>query len=80
MFGAPSLFGMSLGEALPILLFELYAAGGDPIPLELFHRLVREAVNERFGCVVDDLAGTSSSGYGAATSQRWSTRWSCSAR
>jgi Arc/MetJ family transcription regulator len=57
VFGAPSLFGMSLGEALPILLFELYAAGGDPIPLELFHRLVREAVNERFGCVVDDLAG-----------------------
>ncbi len=57
VFGAPSLFGMSLGEALPILLSELYAAGGDPIPLELFHRLVREAVNERFGCVVDDLAG-----------------------
>lgn len=57
VFGAPSLFGMSLGEALPILLFELYAAGGDPIPLELFHRLVRAAVNERFGCVVDDLAG-----------------------
>lgn len=57
VFGAPSLFGMSLGEALPILLLELYAAGGEPIPLELFHRLVREAVNERFGCVVDDLAG-----------------------
>jgi hypothetical protein len=57
VFGAPSLFGMSLGEALPILLLELYAAGGDPVPLELFHRLVREAVNERFGCVVDDLAG-----------------------
>jgi hypothetical protein len=57
VFGAPSLFGMSLGEALPILLVELYAAGGDPIPLELFHRRVREAVNERFGCVVDDLAG-----------------------
>ncbi|MDT7579560.1 MAG: hypothetical protein QOK35_824, partial [Pseudonocardiales bacterium] len=57
VFGAPSLFGMSLGEALPILLFELYAAAGDPIPLELFHRLVRDAVNERFGCVVDDLAG-----------------------
>jgi hypothetical protein len=57
VFGAPSLFGMSLSEALPILLFELYAAGGDPIPLELFHRLVRRAVNERFGCVVDDLAG-----------------------
>ena len=57
VFGAPSLFGMSLGEALPILLFELYAAGGEPVPLELFHRLVREAVNERFGCVVDDLTG-----------------------
>ena len=57
VFGAPSLFGMSLGEALPILLFELYSAGGDPVPLELFHRLVRGAVNERFGCVVDDLAG-----------------------
>jgi hypothetical protein len=57
VFGAPSLFGMSLGEALPILLLELYSAGGDPVPVELFHRLVREAVNERFGCVVDDLAG-----------------------
>ena len=29
----------------------------DPVPLELFHRRVREAVNERFGCIVDDLAG-----------------------
>ena len=48
---------MSLGEALPILLLDLYAAGGDPVPLELFHRRVREAVNERFGCIVDDLAG-----------------------
>jgi hypothetical protein len=57
VFGAPSLFGMSLGEALPILLFDLYAAGGDPVPVELFHRQVREAVNERFGCIVDDLAG-----------------------
>ena len=57
VFGAPSLFGMSLGEALPILLLDLYAAGGDPVPLELFHRRVREAVNERFGCIVDDLAG-----------------------
>jgi hypothetical protein len=56
-FGAPSLFGMSLTEALPLLLFELYAAGGAPIPVELFHGLVRGAVNERFGCVVDDLAG-----------------------
>ena len=55
--GAPSLFGMSLGEALPILLFDLYAAGGDPVPVELFYRRVREAVNERFGCIVDDLAG-----------------------
>jgi len=57
VFGAPSLFGMSLGEALPILLLDLYAAGGDPLPVELFHRRVREAVNERFGCIVDDLAG-----------------------
>jgi hypothetical protein len=57
VFGAPSLFGMSLEEALPLLLFELYAAGGEPIPVELFHRLVGDAVNERFGCVVDDLAG-----------------------
>lgn len=57
VFGAPSLFGMSLGEALPILLHELYAAGGDPVPLEQFHRLVRAEVNARFGCVVDDLAG-----------------------
>ena len=48
---------MSLGEALPILLLDLYAAGGDPVPVELFHRRVREAVNERFGCIVDDLAG-----------------------
>ena len=57
VFGAPSLFGMSLGEALPMLLLDLYAAGGDPVPVELFHRRVRDAVNERFGCVVDDLAG-----------------------
>jgi hypothetical protein len=57
VFGAPSLFGMSLGEAFPILLHHLYAAGGDPIPVELFHRVVRETVNERMGCVVDDLAG-----------------------
>ena len=57
VFGAPSLFGMSLGEALPILLLDLYAAGGDPVPVELFHRRVREAVNQRFGCIVDDLAG-----------------------
>jgi hypothetical protein len=57
VFGAPSLFGMSLGEAFPILLHHLYAAGGGPIPVELFHRVVRETVNERMGCVVDDLAG-----------------------
>ena len=35
----------------------LYAAGGDPIPVERFHRGVREAVNARMGCIVDDLAG-----------------------
>jgi hypothetical protein len=57
VFGAPSLFGMSLGEAFPMLLFQLYAAGGDPIPVERFHRVVRDSVNERMGCVVDDLAG-----------------------
>jgi hypothetical protein len=57
VFGAPSLFGMSLSEALPILLRELYAAGGDPVPVERFHRRVREEVNGRFGCVVDDLGG-----------------------
>ncbi|GAA4678498.1 hypothetical protein GCM10023215_09330 [Pseudonocardia yuanmonensis] len=57
VFGAPSLFGMSLADAFPILWLELYAAGGGPIPVELFHRLVREAVNEECGCVVDDLAG-----------------------
>jgi hypothetical protein len=57
VFGAPSLFGMSLGEAFPILLSLLYAAGGEPIPVEQFHRSVREAVNARMGCVVDDLAG-----------------------
>jgi hypothetical protein len=57
VFGAPSLFGMSLGEALPLLLHQLYAAGGDAVPLERFHRAVREVVNERMGCVVDDLAG-----------------------
>ncbi|WP_300017542.1 hypothetical protein [Pseudonocardia sp.] len=57
VFGAPSLFGMSLGEAFPVLLQLLYAEGGDAIPVERFHRAVREAVNERMGCVVDDLAG-----------------------
>ncbi|MCO1659581.1 hypothetical protein [Pseudonocardia humida] len=57
VFGAPSLFGMSLGDAFPILLRLLYAAGGDPIPVELFHRVVRDTVNRRMGCVVDDLAG-----------------------
>jgi hypothetical protein len=48
---------MSLGEAFPMLLQLLYAAGGDPIPVERFHRTVRDAVNDRMGCVVDDLAG-----------------------
>ena len=57
VFGAPSLFGMSLGEAFPLLLLELYSAGGAPVPVERFHRRVRDAINERFGCVVDDLAG-----------------------
>ncbi len=57
VFGAPSLFGMSLGEAFPVLLQQLYAAGGDAIPVERFHRSVRDAVNARMGCVVDDLAG-----------------------
>ena len=56
-FGTPSLFGLTLGEAFPMLLHLLYAAGGDPIPVERFHRAVREAVNARMGCVVDDLAG-----------------------
>lgn len=57
VFGAPSLFGMSLADALPILWLELYTAGGGPIPVEQFHRLVRQAVNAECGCVVDDLAG-----------------------
>jgi hypothetical protein len=57
VFGAPSLFGMSLGEAFPMLLLQLYSAGGDPVPVELFHRVVRDTVNDRMGCVVDDLAG-----------------------
>ncbi|QJY49815.1 hypothetical protein [Pseudonocardia broussonetiae] len=57
VFGAPSLFGMSLDEAWAILLQQLYAAGGDAIPLERFHRAVRDTVNRRMGCVVDDLAG-----------------------
>jgi len=57
VFGAPSLFGMSLGEAFPMLLQQLYAAGGDPMPVEQFHRTVRDSVNQRMGCVVDDLAG-----------------------
>lgn len=57
VFGAPSLFGMSLGDAFPVLLQQLYAAGGDAIPVERFHRSVRDAVNQRMGCVVDDLAG-----------------------
>lgn len=57
VFGAPSLFGMSLAEAFPMLWVSLYAAGGGPIPLERFHRVVRDAVNADCGCVVDDLAG-----------------------
>lgn len=57
VFGAPSLFGMSLSEAFPLLTLHLYLAGGQPMPVELFHRAVREAVDERFGCPVDDLAG-----------------------
>jgi hypothetical protein len=57
VFGAPSLFGMSLGEAFPVLMRLLYAAGGAAVPVERFHRAVRDAVNERMGCVVDDLAG-----------------------
>jgi hypothetical protein len=57
VFGAPSLFGMSLGEAFPVLLRLLYAAGGAAVPVERFHRAVRDTVNERMGCVVDDLAG-----------------------
>ena len=57
VFGAPSLFGMGLGEAFPVLLHLLYAAGGDPVPVERFHRAVRDSVNEQMGCVVDDLAG-----------------------
>ncbi|MHA6793631.1 hypothetical protein ACVGVM_08965 [Pseudonocardia bannensis] len=57
VFGSPSLFSMSLGDAFPMLWLNLYSAAGGPVPVELFHRLVREAVNEQFGCVVDDLAG-----------------------
>jgi len=57
VFGAPSLFGMALGDALQLLLTLLYSAGGDPVPVEQFHRAVRESVNEDMGCVVDDLAG-----------------------
>lgn len=57
VFGAPSLFGMSLAQALPMLWVSLYAAGGGPVPLERFHRLVRDTVNADCGCVVDDLAG-----------------------
>lgn len=57
VFGAPSLFGMSLSEALPLLWRHLYRAGGASIAVELFHRTVRETVDERFGCPVDDLAG-----------------------
>lgn len=57
VFGSPSLFGMSMSEAFPMLWMSLYATGGGPVPLEHFHRLVRDAVNSECGCVVDDLAG-----------------------
>ncbi len=57
VFGSPSLFGMSMSEAFPMLWVSLYAAGGGPVPLEHFHRLVRDTVNADAGCVVDDLAG-----------------------
>ncbi|GAA1400814.1 hypothetical protein GCM10009613_58190 [Pseudonocardia kongjuensis] len=57
VFGAPSLFGMSMSEAFPMLWVNLYAAGGGPVPLEHFHRQVRDTVNDDAGCVVDDLAG-----------------------
>lgn len=57
VFGSPSLFGMSMSEAFPMLWVSLYATGGGPVPLEHFHRLVRDAVNAECGCVVDDLAG-----------------------
>lgn len=59
VLGAPSLFGLSLTEALQILWRLLYSAGGDPVPIERFHREARRAVDERFGCVVDDLASDS---------------------
>ncbi|MFP5021939.1 hypothetical protein [Pseudonocardia phyllosphaerae] len=57
VFGAPSLFGMSMSQAFPMLWVALYSAGGGPVPLEHFHRHVRETVNSEAGCVVDDLAG-----------------------
>ncbi|MBP2367103.1 hypothetical protein [Pseudonocardia parietis] len=57
VFGAPSLFGMSMSEAFPMLWVGLYCAGGGPVPLEHFHRQVRDTVNDEAGCVVDDLAG-----------------------
>lgn len=57
VFGAPSLFGMSMSQAFPMLWVALYSAGGGAVPLEHFHRQVREAVNDEAGCVVDDLAG-----------------------
>jgi len=33
VFGAPSLFSMSLGEAFPVLWYDLYRAGGGPVPV-----------------------------------------------
>ncbi|MFP5072500.1 hypothetical protein ACLFMI_22890 [Pseudonocardia nantongensis] len=57
VFGAPSLFGMSMSQAFPMLWVALYSTGGAPVPLEHFHRQVRDTVNTDAGCVVDDLAG-----------------------
>ena len=79
VFGAPSLFGMSLGEALPILLFELYAAGGDRSRWSCSTGWsARRSTNASAASSTTSRA-TSSSGCGAATSPRWSTRWNCSA-
>jgi len=57
VFGAPSLFAMPPSEALAQLWQQLYRSGGRPVPVERFHRGVREAVDRRFGCPVDDLGG-----------------------
>ena len=81
VFGAPSLFGMSLGEALPMLLLDLYAAGGRSGP----GRAVPprgSATRSTSGSAASSTTSraTSSSGCGAATSPRCSTPWSCSER